>query len=413
MLENIGLSFQGIWAHKMRSFLTMLGIIIGIAAIITIVSTIQGTNDQIKANLVGSGTNAVKVSLYEGEWEYDMSYQSVPDGIPQVSDDVMAEIRSLKEVEKAVKYNRTNSYIYKGNTSLSGAYIYGTDNSYFDVFGYKIQQGRGFTQEDLDSFHTVIILDTSAAKNLFSGEDPIGQTVEINSVAYTVIGVVKIASDSKPIINSVEEYYSYTTISSGNAFIPSTSWPLAFKFDEPENVAVKATSTDDMTSAGKKTADILNSYVSNSSIAYQSEDLLQQAKDLQDLSNSTNQMLIWIAAISLLVGGIGVMNIMLVSVTERTREIGLKKALGAKKSRILAQFLTEATVLTSLGGLLGVAAGIGMAMFVSNLAEIPVSISIPAIIAAVLFSMVVGIVFGILPSIKASKLNPIDALRYE
>ena len=168
-----------------------------------------------------------------------------------------------------------------------------------------------------------------------------------------------------------------------------------------------------MTTAGKNVADYLNASVTNSSIQYRSSSLLEQAEQLQQLSASTNTMLIWIASISLLVGGIGVMNIMLVSVTERTREIGLKKALGARKTRILAQFLTEAAVLTSLGGILGVAAGIGLAEIVSRIAQIPVAINIPAAIVAVVFSMLIGILFGILPSVKAANLNPIEALRHE
>ena len=151
----------------------------------------------------------------------------------------------------------------------------------------------------------------------------------------------------------------------------------------------------------------------DSTIKYKAEDLLEQAKELQRLSASTNQQLIWIASISLLVGGIGVMNIMLVSVTERTKEIGLKKAIGAKKSRILGQFLTEAAVLTSFGGLIGVLAGIILANIVSKISDMPVGISVPAIVISVVFSMVIGVVFGLLPSIKAANLNPIEALRHE
>ena len=162
-------------------------------------------------------------------------------------------------------------------------------------------------------------------------------------------------------------------------------------------------------------ADILNANlsVSDSTIQYKGQDLLKQAQDIQELSQSTNRMLIWIAGISLLVGGIGVMNIMLVSVTERTSEIGLKKAIGARKRRILFQFLTEAAVLTSIGGLLGVLGGIIMAQVISRVSQTPVAISIPAIIFSVVFSMVIGIVFGLLPSVKAANLNPIDALRRE
>ena len=148
-------------------------------------------------------------------------------------------------------------------------------------------------------------------------------------------------------------------------------------------------------------------------LSYKAEDLLEKARNQQELSASTNNLLIWIASIALLVGGIGVMNIMLVSVTERTSEIGLKKALGARKSRILGQFLTESVMLTSLGGILGVAAGIVLAYVISRMSGTPVAISVPAIFLGVGFSMLIGIVFGILPSIKAANLNPIEALRHE
>ncbi len=141
--------------------------------------------------------------------------------------------------------------------------------------------------------------------------------------------------------------------------------------------------------------------------------MLEQARQIQELGKSTNSMLIWIAGISLIVGGIGVMNIMLVSVTERTQEIGLKKAIGARKSNILGQFLTEAAVLTSMGGILGVVSGIVLAEIISKVSEMPVAISVPAAIGSVIFSMLIGIVFGMLPSYKAANLNPIEALRRE
>ena len=195
-------------------------------------------------------------------------------------------------------------------------------------------------------------------------------------------------------------------------------WPVVFQYDEPQSVLIRAASTDDMTRAGKQTADLLNGYLTNvtmdgEEVQYQSKDLADEASQLQQLSSSTNTMLIGIASISLLVGGIGVMNIMLVSVTERTREIGLKKALGARRRTILGQFLTEAAMLSSIGGLLGIIAGIILARVISMIAAVPVAISTPAILVAVVFSMVVGIIFGLVPSVKAANLNPIDALRYE
>ena len=176
-----------------------------------------------------------------------------------------------------------------------------------------------------------------------------------------------------------------------------------------------AKSTEDMSSVGKDAAELMNGAIlqSDSDLQYKAEDLLERAKNLQELSASTNNLLLWVASISLLVGGIGVMNIMLVSVTERTSEIGLKKAIGARKRRILSQFLTEAAVLTSIGGIIGVIAGIILAEVISKISQTLVAISVPAIIASVIFSMVIGIIFGLLPSIKAANLNPIDALRHE
>ena len=199
----------------------------------------------------------------------------------------------------------------------------------------------------------------------------------------------------------------------GAVYIPTEMWPLIYQYDEPQSVILQADNTANMTSVGKQASDILNMSVSNENVKYQAQDLMEQAKQIQQLSQSTNTMLIWIAAISLLVGGIGVMNIMLVTVTERTREIGLKKAIGARKKTIMMQFLTEAVVLTSLGGLLGVLTGLILAKMISLLNGTPVAISIPASIFSVLFSMLIGIVFGLIPSWKAANLDPIEALRHE
>jgi putative ABC transport system permease protein len=196
--------------------------------------------------------------------------------------------------------------------------------------------------------------------------------------------------------------------------MPITTWPTAYRFDEPQSVAIRVENTDVMTTVGQKAAQILTEkQIANteSTFDYRSQDMLEQAQQLQSMSDSTNTQLIWIASISLLVGGIGVMNIMLVSVTERTAEIGLKKAIGAKKRRIRMQFLTEAAVLTSLGGLIGVGSGIGLAQLLSNMLQIPVSINIPATLIAVVFSTLIGVIFGLLPAVKAANLNPIDALR--
>ena len=417
MIENIRLSFQGIWSHKMRSFLTMLGIIIGIASIISIVSTIKGTNEQIKKNLIGSGTNTVQIQLYQGDYQYEMLYNGLPDGIPVRDETTMEKIKSVKNVEDAAFYTSRSDYnnsVYYGNNGISGSQVFGVDNSYFTTNGLVLKSGRTFVDSDFTNFHAAAIIDADTADSLFDGENPIGKTIEISGIPFTVVGIVDEDSKFEPVINSIDEYYTYYSNSSASRiFVPSSMWPALYSFDEPQNVAIRVSNTEAMTDAGKAVAEIMNTNVTNSEIKYQAQDLLKQAQDLQDLSSSTNSQLIWIASISLLVGGIGVMNIMLVSVTERTREIGLKKAIGAKKSRILWQFLTEAAVLTSLGGIVGVGAGIGLAAIISRVTSAPVAISVPSIIIAVVFSMVIGIIFGLLPSFKAANLNPIDALRHE
>jgi len=417
MIENIRLSFQGIWSHKMRSFLTMLGIIIGIASIISIVSTIKGTNEQIKKNLIGSGTNTVQIQLYQGDYQYEMLYNGLPDGIPVRDETTMEKIKSVKNVEDAAFYTSRSDYnnsVYYGNNGISGSQVFGVDNSYFTTNGLVLKSGRTFVDSDFTDFHAAAIIDADTADSLFDGENPIGKTIEISSIPFTVVGIVDEDSKFEPVINSIDEYYTYYSNSSASRiFVPSSMWPALYSFDEPQNVAIRVSNTEAMTDAGKAVAEIMNTNMTNSEIKYQAQDLLKQAQDLQDLSSSTNSQLIWIASISLLVGGIGVMNIMLVSVTERTREIGLKKAIGAKKSRILWQFLTEAAVLTSLGGIVGVGAGIGLAAIISRVTSAPVAISVPSIIIAVVFSMVIGIIFGLLPSFKAANLNPIDALRHE
>ena len=417
MRENIGLAFQGIWGHKMRSVLTMLGIIIGIASIITIVSTIQGTNEQIKENLIGAGNNVVTVEPYQNGQQLDFSWNSVPQGIRQITEDTRQELEKSSGAEKvSLYYSRNYSQtLFYQNTQFNGK-LYGIDENYLSVYGYQVKSGRGFTQGDFDNCRKVALVDTTAATSLFGGLDPVGKSLEIQNDVYIVTGVVAQSKEFAPVINSMKDYQLYANTSAGSVYVPSSVWPTVYQFEEPQNVAIKVENTDAMTMAGKEAADILTEKQivnTESKLDYRSQDMLEQAQQLQKMSQSTNSQLIWIASISLLVGGIGVMNIMLVSVTERTSEIGLKKAIGAKKKRILLQFLTESAVLTSLGGIIGVISGIVLAQLISKMMQIPVSISIPAIGVAVVFSTLIGVIFGMLPAYQAANLNPIEALRRE
>ncbi len=415
MTENILAAFEGIWSHKLRSFLTMLGVIIGIAAIITIVSTITGTNQQIKENIVGSGTNAVEIKLMQGDNSLDLGYMEVPDGIKVADETLRKEILEIDGVSDVSYYTERTwpDGVYYLNNSFSGN-LRGIDTHYFNVNSYELRAGRLLSESDMEGRRKVAVVDSTVASTLFEGAEAVGSVIEINSEPFTVVGVVSKTNTKEPVIESVDDYYTYQGSSSGNIFIPLDSWSIVYQYDEPVCAAVKAESTDEMTTVGNQASELLNNeLVSNDEIKYQAVDLLEQAGTLQNLTKTANTQLIWIACISLIVGGIGVMNIMLVSVTERTREIGLKIALGAQQGKIRMQFLTEAVVLTSIGGLIGVAAGIGLAFALSKVMSIPVAISVPACVIAFIFSMIIGVVFGLMPAFKASKLNPIDALRHE
>ena len=418
MKENILLAFQGIWSHKMRSVLTMLGIIIGIAAIITIVSTIQGTNEQIKENLIGAGNNVVTVSLNQDGRPYDFGWNPIPQGVRTITGETREELEKISgaQIVSLYTYRDYAEQVFYLNTQYNGK-LYGIDENYLSAYGLQVRSGRGFTQEDFSQCRKVALVDSSAVQGLFAGENPVGKPIEIQEDVFTVIGVVALPESFAPVINSMRDYQLYMNTSAGSIYLPLSTWPTPFQFDEPQSVAIKVDSTDAMTTVGQEAARLLTRTqivdAEGSKLDYRSQDMLEQAQSLQQMSQATNTQLIWIASISLLVGGIGVMNIMLVSVTERTGEIGLKKAIGAKKKRILLQFLTESAVLTSLGGIIGVITGMIMAQLISGMMQIPVAISIPAIIISVVFSTLIGVVFGMLPAIQAANLNPIEALRRE
>ena len=415
MLENLSVAFQGVWNHKLRSFLTMLGIIIGIASIITIVSTIRGTSEQIKSSLVGAGTNAVTVVLNQNDYPYDLQYSAIPQEVVPVTEETRQALLEIDHVEEVSLFHSRSwvDGVYAGDNGYSGS-LYGVDEYYLSAAGYRLVYGRSFLPDDFTLNRKVILMDNSAVTTLFAGSYPVGQTLEIMGTPFTVIGVVEPSGRTEPEINSLNDYYTYFGSAGGTLFVPDSVWPILYRFDEPQTVMLTADDTDSMTQVGQQAARLLTSTQitqSESTFSYRSQDLMEQAEQLQELSNSTNRQLLWIASISLLVGGIGVMNIMLVTVSERTNEIGLKKAIGARKKRILWQFLTEAAVLTSFGGILGVISGIVMARLISAVMGTPTAISVTATLVALVFSMAIGILFGLLPAIKAANLNPIDALR--
>lgn len=416
MIENIRLSFKGIWSHKMRSALTMLGIIIGISSIIAIVSIIQSVSEMMKDQLVGGGDNTVEIGVFQKDDIWGSNYSALLsgaiEGVNTISQESLDAVNSLENVVKATPCYKSSfcDVSYKSNTATSN--VYGVEADFFSVKNCYLTSGRLLTQEDFDNKNNVAVIDTTMADTLFQGEYCIGKTISFNGELLVVVGVVEIPRD----YDSVETIMDYQMLMYSNAnemYVPSTSWPQIACYDDVQNLLVEVDNVDNTVVVSTLVADMLNESIMNDKFEYKSTSLMSDLEETEMITKVISILLTGIASISLLVGGIGVMNIMLVSVTERTREIGLKKALGAKKRQILSQFLTEAAVLTGLGGVLGVLIGVGLSSIVGVVANMPIVVSPASVVLSVAFSMAVGIVFGIMPSIKASKLDPIEALRYE
>lgn len=252
MLEDIRFALGSIWAHKMRSFLTMLGVIIGIASIIGIVSTIKGTNEQIMKNLIGAGNNNVNIMLKQGDYDYYMGNGS-PEGVLPVTKEQKDEIFSLDGVEDASFYNsRTyGATIAAGVNTLDAGTLYGVDSHYLNTCGYVVYKGRPFVEEDFNDRHKVVLLDEKSATTLFPESDPVGGIVEISGEPFTVIGVYRKAAEFQPVIESYSDYQTYNQESYGTALVPQSVWPVLFSFDEPENCVVRASTPEMMSEIGK------------------------------------------------------------------------------------------------------------------------------------------------------------------
>lgn len=416
MIENIRLSIKGILSHKMRSVLTMLGIIIGISSIIAIVAIINGASEQLKNGLVGGGDNLVTIALYSQEDSYspyDTHWNGKIEGLSTISQDSIDMTKNIENVVDATPfYFSEYSFDVSRNSVNSTMSVYGINSDYLTIAGLELVKGRLFSQSDFDKRHNVAIVDSRGSASLFGNEDPIGKTITINDEIFVVVGVADTPKDLDS-INSLSDYYTVIGYSMAGIYIPSTVWQGVAGYDDIQSILIKSSNSDSLAAIGTQAAEILNANVMVSGYEYKSTSLTDDMAELEQITGVISILLVGIASIALVVGGIGVMNIMLVSVTERTKEIGLKKAIGAKKGKILAQFLTEAVVLTSLGGVLGVLIGALLAYGIGMVVELPVYISATSVAVSVAFSMGVGIIFGLVPSVKASKLDPIVALRYE
>ncbi|BBH21978.1 permease [Paenibacillus baekrokdamisoli] len=382
------MAFKSILANKMRSLLTMLGIIIGVAAVIALVGVGQGTTKNVTDQVQSLGTNLLTINITGRGSKTTVDYKEAKD------------ITAKNDIQYSAPMNSSNATVKNGTQSVS-VNVVGSTADYLDVKDYKLAAGRFVSQIDLDYYQKIAVLGSTTATDLFGTLDPVGQSFLINGVRYKVVGVL--ATKGSSLTGSNDEV----------VVIPITSAERLFKSKGVKTISVQVASSDKMTAVTAELEAALSAKFrgnTNSYRVFNQQDLLDS---FSSISDTLSLALGGVAAISLLVGGIGIMNIMLVSVTERTREIGIRKAIGAKKRDILTQFLIEAIALSGLGGLLGVGIGIGTAQILSKAMGMTVVLSMPIMGLAFGFSVFIGVVFGLFPANKASNLRPIEALRFE
>lgn len=405
-------SFKAIFTNKTRSFLTMLGIIIGIGSVIALISLGQGVSAGISSRISTLGTTTLTVMPGAG---FVSNMQAAHSGggtspaaqtgeASTLTEQDLATVKKIKNV-KAVSGNVTGSLIAATANGDKRYTVTGVGVDRFKIEGFSLSKGRLLSAGDVSDSAKVAVLGAQFASEVFGKENPVGRKVKIGGEEYSVVGLLK---------TNNENGFSNPNI---QVYVPFTAAKTAFKAENLSNITVQAAG-DSVVDAVKK--DVKKALLKNHSITQEkladfnimtAGDLLATMGTILTMMTS---LLAGIAAISLLVGGIGIMNIMLVSVTERTREIGLRKAVGAKTIDILGQFVAEALLLTLVGGALGIAFGYGLAELIALMIKQLNPIVTPSsILLAVGVSSAVGLIFGVYPAAKAARLDPIDALRYE
>ena len=384
------LAFNSLMSSKMRSFLTMLGIIIGVAAVIVLVSIINGFSSDMASSFESMGTNLITVSIPGRGGNVKVT----PD---EMTDFTLENPDLFKAVSPTVSISSA-TIKYGSNNLTSG--VTGTNEYYPEIRNYSVAQGRYIGYIDVELRQKVCVIGSYIATELFSDESPLGAEIKINGERYTVIGVLESKQGGTEGSDDQIIMIPYTTASrlAFNASVSSYYFSAATKdtvdaaMDKLEEYLLKIFTSDDY---------------------YRVYNQASSLEQINELTGTLTLVLVGVAAISLLVGGIGIMNIMLVSVTERTKEIGIRKSLGGRRRDIMRQFVIEAATTSAMGGILGILFGCGAAYVASNLLGVSSVLSVNAIIIAFSVSVGIGIIFGYFPASQASKLNPIEALRHE
>ena len=403
-IMNILISaFRALQRNKMRSFLTMLGIIIGVGAVIAMLAIGQGAEYSVKQQISSLGTNVLIV--YPGSQQQGGLRMGAGTMTTLTEDDASAIQKECPAVAFVSAGSRSGGQVIAGNLNWATS-IEGTGTDYFEIRKWPVEYGELYTDQDVKGATKVCILGKTVADNLFPESSPVGQNVRIRNVPFKVIGVLAkkgqnaMGQDQDDIILA-----PYTTVMRRLSHFPYL-----------RQILVSATSTASIATAQRQISELIR--MRHKIAPYDSDDFtIRNQTDLAATATATTEiltiLLASIASVSLLVGGIGIMNIMLVSVTERTREIGIRMSVGARGRDILMQFLIEALVLSLLGGIIGIIFGVAGSSAISNIAKWPTIITAFSIILSFGFSIAIGIFFGFYPARKAALLNPIDALRYE
>src|SRR5205085_3705857 len=404
LMATIRIALRALARNKMRSTLTMLGIIIGVAAVIAMVALGQGAQQQVQQRIAAMGSNLLYVgagTINKGGVHLGMGQTKT-----LVYDDVTAILRECPAVGTAAPGDQSSAQIVFGNDNWYTR-VTGTEPQYFDIRDWPFQSGTSFTTDDVQTAANVAVIGETVRKNLFGATDPIGQAIRINNLPFRVVGLL-VAKGSSAAMGDDQDDAIFVPLTTEQKKMTGNTW-LRW-------VMVSATSKTATYAAQQQIEAVLRD---RHRIRQGQEDdfFVRNMADVADLADQTGRiptlLLGSIASVSLLVGGIGIMNIMLVSVTERTREIGIRMAIGATEADVQRQFLIEAVVLSAIGGAIGILSGLIVTLLIPQLLGWATTISSLAIVIAVVFSVAVGVFFGYYPARKAAQLNPIEALRYE